>query len=111
VVYSGLSNLLATFAFWLLKVYGHRDVRLLDGDRRKSLVNHDCAVTNRAYGCTTVVRSLFVASISKRLFMVRLLIWRQDMVASGNRELDHPGNSELPSREEYKYTKTIAPLS
>lgn len=37
VVYSGLSNLLATFAFWLLKVYGHRDVRLLDGDRQKWL--------------------------------------------------------------------------
>jgi enterochelin esterase family protein len=34
VVYSGLSNLLATFAFWLLKVYGHRHVRLLDGDKR-----------------------------------------------------------------------------
>jgi thiosulfate/3-mercaptopyruvate sulfurtransferase len=37
IVYSGLNNLLATFAFWLLKVYGHRDVRLLDGDRRKWL--------------------------------------------------------------------------
>ena len=37
VVYSGLSNLLATFAFWLLKVYGHRDVRLLDGSRDKWL--------------------------------------------------------------------------
>jgi thiosulfate/3-mercaptopyruvate sulfurtransferase len=37
VVYSGLSNLLATFAFWLLKVYSHRDVRLLDGDKRKWL--------------------------------------------------------------------------
>ncbi len=33
VVYSGLSNLLATFALWLLKIYGHRDVRLLDGGR------------------------------------------------------------------------------
>jgi thiosulfate/3-mercaptopyruvate sulfurtransferase len=33
VVYSGLSNLLATFAFWLFKVYGHQDVRLLDGGR------------------------------------------------------------------------------
>ncbi len=39
VVYSGLSNLLATFAFWLLKVYGHRDVRLLDGDRQKWLTD------------------------------------------------------------------------
>jgi thiosulfate/3-mercaptopyruvate sulfurtransferase len=37
VVYSGLGNLLATFAFWLLKLYGHRDVRLLDGGRRKWL--------------------------------------------------------------------------
>jgi len=37
VVYSGLSNLLATFAFWLLKVYSHRDVRLPDGDKRKWL--------------------------------------------------------------------------
>jgi thiosulfate/3-mercaptopyruvate sulfurtransferase len=37
VVYSGLSNLLATFAFWLLKVYGHQDVRLLDGGRDKWL--------------------------------------------------------------------------
>jgi thiosulfate/3-mercaptopyruvate sulfurtransferase len=37
VVYSGLSNLLAAFAFWLLKLYGHLDVRLLDGDRRKWL--------------------------------------------------------------------------
>jgi thiosulfate/3-mercaptopyruvate sulfurtransferase len=37
VVYSGLGNLLATFAFWLLKLYGHRDVRLLDGGRRRWL--------------------------------------------------------------------------
>lgn len=37
VAYSGLSNLLATFAFWLLKAYGHRDVRLLDGGRQKWL--------------------------------------------------------------------------
>ena len=39
VVYNGLSNLLATFAFWLLKVYGHQDVRLLDGDRQKWLAD------------------------------------------------------------------------
>jgi thiosulfate/3-mercaptopyruvate sulfurtransferase len=37
VVYSGLGNLLATLAFWLLKFYGHRDVCLLDGDRSKWL--------------------------------------------------------------------------
>src|SRR5512136_878424 len=37
VLYSGLNNMLATFAFWLLKIYGHPSVRLLDGDRRKWL--------------------------------------------------------------------------
>ena len=35
VVYSGISNLLATFTFWVLKLYGHSDVRLLDGGREK----------------------------------------------------------------------------
>jgi len=37
VVYGGFNNLLATFAFWVLKVYGHADVRLLDGGRKKWL--------------------------------------------------------------------------
>lgn len=37
VVYSGLNNLLATYAFWLLKVYGHKHVRLMDGGRQKWL--------------------------------------------------------------------------
>jgi thiosulfate/3-mercaptopyruvate sulfurtransferase len=37
VLYSGLNNMLATFAFWLLRIYGHSSVRLLDGDRHKWL--------------------------------------------------------------------------
>jgi len=37
VLYGGLNNMNATFEFWLLKVYGHRDVRLMDGGRRKWL--------------------------------------------------------------------------
>jgi thiosulfate/3-mercaptopyruvate sulfurtransferase len=35
VVYGGLGNLIAAMAFWLLKLYGHKDVRLLDGGRQK----------------------------------------------------------------------------
>lgn len=35
VVYDGFSNLLAAMAVWMLKIYGHPDVRLLDGERRK----------------------------------------------------------------------------
>ena len=37
VLYGGVNNMNATFEFWLLKVYGHRDVCLLDGGRRKWL--------------------------------------------------------------------------
>lgn len=35
VVYGGLNNLIAVMGFWLLKIYGHKDVRLLDGGRQK----------------------------------------------------------------------------
>jgi len=37
IIYSGLSNILATYTFWQLKIYGHQPVRLLDGDRQKWL--------------------------------------------------------------------------
>jgi thiosulfate/3-mercaptopyruvate sulfurtransferase len=37
VLYGGLNNMNASFEFWLLKVYRHGDVRLMDGGRRKWL--------------------------------------------------------------------------
>jgi thiosulfate/3-mercaptopyruvate sulfurtransferase len=40
VLYSSVNNLLATFEFWLMKYYGHNDVRLLDGDRDKWLAEN-----------------------------------------------------------------------
>lgn len=35
LVYGTRSNGYATFAFWLLKIYGHRDVRVMNGNREK----------------------------------------------------------------------------
>ena len=35
VLYGDSSNWFATYAFWLLKYHGHRDVRLLNGGRQK----------------------------------------------------------------------------
>ncbi|MDX1435864.1 MAG: sulfurtransferase [Anaerolineales bacterium] len=35
VVYGDNNNWFATYAFWLLKYYGHEDVRLIDGGRKK----------------------------------------------------------------------------
>lgn len=40
VIYGGLSNLVAAMAFWMLKIYGHSDVRLLDGGRQKWLAEN-----------------------------------------------------------------------
>jgi thiosulfate/3-mercaptopyruvate sulfurtransferase len=37
VLYGDLDNWFATYAFWLLKLYGHGDVRLLNGGRKKWL--------------------------------------------------------------------------
>src|SRR5262249_499353 len=35
VLYSGNNNWFAAYAYWYFKVYGHSDVRLLDGGRKK----------------------------------------------------------------------------
>jgi thiosulfate/3-mercaptopyruvate sulfurtransferase len=35
VLYGGNSNWFAAYAYWYFKVYGHRDVKLLDGGRKK----------------------------------------------------------------------------
>ena len=44
VIYGGLSNLVAVMAFWVLKIYGHADVRLLNGGRQKWLAEN-CSLT------------------------------------------------------------------
>ena len=35
VLYGGNNNWFATYAYWYFKVYGHADVRILDGGRKK----------------------------------------------------------------------------
>jgi len=35
ILYGDNNNWFAAFAFWILKVYGHQDVRLMDGGRKK----------------------------------------------------------------------------
>ena len=35
VIYISLNNLIAAFAFWQLKIWGHKNIRLLDGDKQK----------------------------------------------------------------------------
>jgi thiosulfate/3-mercaptopyruvate sulfurtransferase len=35
IVYGDSNNWFAAWAFWQMKIYGHRDVRLMDGGRKK----------------------------------------------------------------------------
>lgn len=35
ILYGGNNNWFAAYAYWYFKLYGHRDVRLLDGGRKK----------------------------------------------------------------------------
>src|SRR6185312_2963674 len=46
VLYGGHNNWFAAWAFWILKYYGHRDVRLLNGGRKKWLANK-CEITSQ----------------------------------------------------------------
>jgi thiosulfate/3-mercaptopyruvate sulfurtransferase len=47
VIYGGLSNLVAAMAFGVMKIYGHADVRLLDGGRQKWLAENRALSTKR----------------------------------------------------------------
>ncbi|MFQ5753180.1 MAG: sulfurtransferase [bacterium] len=53
VLYGDNNNWFAAWAFWQLKIYGHKDVRLMNGGRKKWLaegreLSHEIPVTNHA---------------------------------------------------------------
>jgi thiosulfate/3-mercaptopyruvate sulfurtransferase len=45
VLYGDNNNWFAAYAFWLFRIYGHKDVRLMDGGRVKWLAEDDKALT------------------------------------------------------------------
>lgn len=47
VLYGDSSNWFAAFAFWVMKLYGHRDVRLMNGGRSKWLNEPDRPMTTQ----------------------------------------------------------------
>jgi thiosulfate/3-mercaptopyruvate sulfurtransferase len=56
LVYGTRRNGYATFAFWLLKLYGHRDVRVMNGNREK-WINENRALTTET---PTVIPSEYI---------------------------------------------------
>jgi thiosulfate/3-mercaptopyruvate sulfurtransferase len=53
VLYGGNNNWFATYAFWYFKIYGHADVRLLDGGRKRWELDGRPFVTNAPTRATT----------------------------------------------------------
>jgi thiosulfate/3-mercaptopyruvate sulfurtransferase len=53
VLYGGNNNWFATYAFWYFKIYGHADVRLLDGGRKRWELDARPFVTNAPTRVTT----------------------------------------------------------
>ena len=55
VLYGDNNNWFAAWAFWQMKIYGHKDVRIMDGGRKKWLAEGrdlDTAATKPAPGAT-----------------------------------------------------------
>jgi thiosulfate/3-mercaptopyruvate sulfurtransferase len=68
VLYGDHDNWFACWAFWQLKIYGHRDVRVLDGGRRKWLAEGRPLTTEPA----AVARTAYLAGepdLSLRAFL------------------------------------------
>jgi len=57
VLYGGNNNWFAAYAYWYFKIYGHRDVRLLDGGRKKWELDSRALVTDVPRRPTTAYRA------------------------------------------------------
>ena len=57
VLYGDNNNWFAAWAFWQLKIYGHRDVRLMDGGRRKWIAEGRSLTQDRPTVELTVYRA------------------------------------------------------
>jgi thiosulfate/3-mercaptopyruvate sulfurtransferase len=59
VLYGDNNNWFAAYAFWLFKIYGHKDVRLMNGGRQKWLDEPDKELTQEP---TRVARASYTAA-------------------------------------------------
>jgi thiosulfate/3-mercaptopyruvate sulfurtransferase len=80
VVYGDNNNWFAAWAFWQLKVYGHRDVRIMDGGRKKWLAeNRDVETGKPALTATTYTAKEPDLSIRAFLPQVQKAMGRPDV--------------------------------
>ena len=68
VLYGDMRNWFAAFAFWTFKIYGHEDVRILNGGRRK-WIDENRAVTDEAPSFTATTYRASGGDPSLRVFL------------------------------------------
>ncbi len=104
VLYGDYDNWFATYAFWILKYYGLRNVKLMNGGRKKWLLeNRPLSAEVRSYKSTEITRKLFPRkNIRAYMSQVRRAIYRKGKVLLDvqkykgytGEELTSPGVSE-----------------
>ncbi len=72
VLYGDNNNWFAAWAFWQLKVYGHQDVRLMDGGRKKWLAEGRPLATDRP-SLTPAVYKAAPPDLSLRAFLPEVM--------------------------------------
>lgn len=82
ILYGDFNNWFAAFAFWVFKYYGYKDVRLMNGGRKKWLVE-DRAVSKEIPKYSTGNFKASDADNSIRVFLnyVKELLGREDRIA------------------------------
>jgi len=73
ILYGDNNNWFAAYAFWLLKLYGHRDVRLMNGGRMKWLNEADKEFTVEKPEVKRAEYKVLNADLSLRAFLADVL--------------------------------------
>ena len=77
VLYGDKNNWFAAYAYWYLKVYGHKDVRILDGGRQK-WIDEGRALTTEAVSPVATSYSAQDRDESIRAYRQQVLEWLND---------------------------------
>ena len=72
ILYGDNNNWFAAFAFWILKMYGHQDIRLMDGGRKK-WVSDGRALTTQEENPASATYSAQEADLSLRANVTEML--------------------------------------
>src|SRR5262252_7171938 len=73
VLYGDNNNWFAAYGFWLFKIYGHKDVRLMNGGRVKWLNESDKSMTTDKPATTPVTYQVKEANLNLRAMLPEVL--------------------------------------